>query len=123
MARFRDRPLEFTPGEKFNYSNSGYALLGYVIERVSGESYANFLAANIFKPLGMASSGYDSASTLITRRASGYVPGPNGRQNAPFIDMSLPHAAGALYSTTGDLLRWNQGLFGGKLLSPSSLAK
>jgi CubicO group peptidase (beta-lactamase class C family) len=71
----------------------------------------------------MTSSGVDSNAAIIPRRASGYSPSPNGIVNAEFIDMSVPHAAGALYSTTEDLLRWNQGLFGGKLLKPESLAK
>lgn len=123
VARFRDKPLEFDPGEKWNYSNSGYVLLGYLIEKITGESYAKFVKENIFTPLGMKDSGYDSNSAIIARRASGYSPGPAGPQNAGFVHMSIPHAAGALYSTTGDLLRWEQGLFGGKLLKPESLAK
>jgi CubicO group peptidase (beta-lactamase class C family) len=123
VARFRDLPLEFQPGEKWNYSNSGYVLLGYLIEKVSGESYESFLKKNIFTPLGMKDSGYDSASAVIPRRAAGYAAGPNGVTNAPYIDMTIPFSAGALYSTTEDLLRWEQGLFGGKLLSAASLQK
>ena len=123
VARFRDKPLEFAPGERMNYSNSGYVLLGYLIERISGESYASFVQKNIFTPLGMKDSGYDSNSAVITRRAAGYEPGPNGPINAGFIHMSIPHAAGALYSTTEDLLRWEQGLFGGKVVSAASLQK
>jgi CubicO group peptidase (beta-lactamase class C family) len=123
VARFRDRPLEFAPGERMNYSNSGYVLLGYLIERITGESYESFVQKNIFTPLGMKDSGYDSNSAVIARRAAGYEPGPNGPINAGFIHMSIPHAAGALYSTTEDLLRWEQGLFGGKLLSAASLQK
>ena len=123
VARFRDKPLEFEPGTKWNYSNSGYALLGYLIEKVSGESYADFVQKNIFTPLGMKDSGYDSASAIIPHRASGYVAGPQGRENAGFIHMSVPFAAGALYSTTEDLLKWETALFGGKLLSAASLAK
>jgi CubicO group peptidase (beta-lactamase class C family) len=123
VSRFRDNPLEFEPGERYNYSNSGYVLLGYLIERISGQSYEQFVQENIFTPLGMKDSGYDSNSALITRRAAGYSPGPNGPVNAGFIHMSIPHGAGALYSTTEDLLRWQQGLYGGKLLSPASLQK
>jgi CubicO group peptidase (beta-lactamase class C family) len=123
VARFRDKPLEFEPGEKWNYSNSGYVLLGYLIERISGQTYERFVQENIFKPLGMKDSGYDSNSPLITHRAAGYSLGPNGLVNAPYIDMSRPYSAGALYSTTEDLLRWQQGLFGGKLLSAASLQK
>jgi len=123
VARFRDKPLDFQPGEKWSYSNSGFVLLGYLIEKASGESYEKFVQENIFGPLGMQDSGYDSNSAIIPRRAAGYVPGKDGPENAGFIHMSIPFSAGALYSTTGDLLRWEQGLFGGKLLSAASLAK
>jgi CubicO group peptidase (beta-lactamase class C family) len=123
VAHFRDKPLDFEPGEKWNYSNSGYVLLGYLIEKISGASYEKFVQENIFTPLGMKDSGYDSNSAIIPHRAAGYVPSLNGPVNAGFVHMSIPFAAGALYSTTEDLLRWEQGLFGGKLLSPGSLAK
>jgi CubicO group peptidase (beta-lactamase class C family) len=123
VARFRDKPLEFQPGEKWNYSNSGYVLLGYLIEKISQQSYRQFVQENIFHPLGMKDSGYDSNSEIILHRASGYTPGPNGVTNAGYIDMTIPLSAGALYSTTEDLLRWEQGLMGGKLLSPASLEK
>ena len=119
----RDKPLDFVPGEKMSYSNSGYLVLGHVIERVTGASYEKFVTDNIFTPLGMKDSGYDSNKTVIARRAAGYMPSPAGPVNAGFVHMSVPHAAGALYSTTGDLLRWEQGLFGGKVITPASLAK
>jgi CubicO group peptidase (beta-lactamase class C family) len=123
VARFRDKPLEFQPGEKWNYSNSGYVLLGYLIEKISQQSYRQFVQENIFNPLGMKDSGYDSNSEIILHRASGYTPGPKGMTNAGYIDMTIPLSAGALYSTTEDLVRWEQGLMGGKLLSPTSLKK
>ena len=123
IARFRDKPLDFAPGAKMSYSNSGYIVLGAIIEKISGTSYANFLEENIFKPLGMKDSGYDTASAILPRRAAGYVAGPQGPSNAPFLHMTIPFAAGALYSTTEDLLRWNLALFGGKLLSPASVEK
>jgi CubicO group peptidase (beta-lactamase class C family) len=122
VAFFRDKPLDFPAGEQFSYSNSGYALLGYLIERISGLSYEQFVAENIFVPLGMKDSGYDS-NTIIANRAAGYSPGAGGPVNAAFIDMSVPYAAGGLYSTTLDLWRWEQALFGGKLLSAGSLLK
>ena len=123
VARFRDLPLQFAPGTAWRYSNSNYALLGYLIERISGQSYAAFLQQNVFKPLGMSQSGYDSNSQLIAQRAEGYTPGADDGKpvNAQYIDMSVPYAAGALYSTTHDLLRWEQALYGGRLLSSSSL--
>ena len=123
IATVRDRPLDFVPGEKMSYSNSGYLVLGYVIERITGGSYEKFVTDNIFTPLGMKDSGYDSNTAIIPRRAAGYVPSPAGPINADYIHMSIPHAAGALYSTTEDLLRWEQALFGGKLISAASLAK
>src|SRR5262245_40125279 len=123
VAKFRDRPLDFEPGSKMLYSNSGYIVLGLIIEKVSGESYASFLQKNLFDPIGMHDSGYDSSSAISPRRASGYTRGPDGPLNAAFLDMSIPYAAGALYSTTEDLLRWERALFGGKVLKAASLEK
>jgi CubicO group peptidase (beta-lactamase class C family) len=123
VSRFRDKPLDFEPGEKWQYSNSGYVLLGHLIEKLTGESYEKFVRENIFTPLGMKDSGYDSNSAVIPHRASGYVHVGDGFENAGFIHMSVPHGAGALYSTTVDLLKWEQGLFGGKLLQAASLQK
>jgi CubicO group peptidase (beta-lactamase class C family) len=123
VARFRDKPLEFEPGTKWNYSNSGYVLLGYLIEKISGQKYSEFVQQNIFTPLGMKDSGYDSNSAVIAHRAAGYSRSPNGPVNTGYIDMTIPFSAGALYSTTEDLLRWEQGLFGGKVLTAASLAK
>ena len=122
VARFIDKPLDFQPGERYSYSNSGYIVLGYLIEKLSGESYEKFLQENIFTPLGMNDSGYDSNTAIIPHRAEGYAPSPTGGVvNADYTDMTVPFAAGALYSTTEDLLRWEKGLYGGKLLKPDSL--
>lgn len=123
VARFRDKPLDFPPGSKYSYSNSGYVLLGYLIEKVSGETYREFVQDNIFVPLGMRDSGYDSNAAIIERRAVGYAPGPSGPVVADYLDSSILFSAGSLYSTTEDLLRWEQGLYGGKLLSAKSLEK
>jgi CubicO group peptidase (beta-lactamase class C family) len=123
VARFRDKPLDFQPGDNWSYSNSGYVLLGYLIEKISGQTYQNFIQENFFKPLGMNNSGYDSNSEIILHRASGYTSGPAGQVNAGYIDMSIPFSAGALYSTTHDLLRWEEALYGGKVLSPAALKK
>lgn len=123
IAVFRDKPLEFPVGAKMSYSNSGYLVLGHLIEKLSGGSYEAFVQANLFTPLGMTDSGYDSNTRVIARRASGYTPGPGGFNNAGFVHMTVPHAAGALYSTTGDLLKWERGLLGGKRLSAGSLHK
>jgi CubicO group peptidase (beta-lactamase class C family) len=121
VARFRDKPLDFPPGSAFSYSNSGYVLLGYLIEKVSGVPYARFVQDNIFAPLHMKSSGYDSSKEKIALHATGYSMGAKGPEVAGYIDMSIPFSAGALYSTTGDVLRWQRALHGGRLLKPDSL--
>ncbi len=121
VARFLNKPLDFAPGTKWSYSNSGYVLLGYLVEKISGKTYQQFVEQNIFTPLGMKDSGYDSNSAIILHRASGYSPSAHGPVNAGYIDMTIPFSAGSLYSTTEDLLRWERGLFGGKVLSAASL--
>lgn len=123
LAMFENKPLDFEPGTKMSYSNSGYVVLGMVIEKASGEAYAKFLQDNIFTPLGMKDSGYDSNRVVMPHRASGYTRGAKGFENAGYIDMTVPFSAGALYSTTGDLWKWEQGLFGGKVLKAESLKK
>jgi CubicO group peptidase (beta-lactamase class C family) len=123
VAWFKEKPLDFEPGTKFSYSNSDYVLLGYLIEKLSGQTYERFLKENIFTPLDMRDSGYDSNAAVIEHRAAGYSPGPAGPVNAGYVNMTIPHGAGALYSTTHDLLKWERGLFGGKLLKPASVAK
>jgi CubicO group peptidase (beta-lactamase class C family) len=123
IARFRDKPLEFRPGEKFHYSNSGYFLLGAIIEKVSGQSYESFLKEAIFDPLGMKDTGYDHHATVIPGRAAGYNLNRNGLVNAPYLDMSQPYAAGSLYSTVEDLARWDRALNDGKLITKGSYAK
>jgi CubicO group peptidase (beta-lactamase class C family) len=121
---FNDRPLDFPPGEQWAYTNLGYIVLGYLIERVSGQTYEDFVQQNIFKPLGMNDSGLLSFVTVIPRRASGYWPGSNGIENADrSFDTRIGFSSGSLYSTTEDLLRWDEGLFGGKLLTSTSLRK
>ena len=120
---FNEMPLNFQPGERWAYSNLGYIVLGYLLERISGQTYLEFIERNIFKPLGMNDSGMFSFGTVIPRRASGYWPRSNGIENADHFDARLGFSAGSLYSTTEDLLRWENGLFGGRLLSPASLHK
>ena len=121
VKRFRDKPLEFEPGKGRHYSNSGYVLLGYIIEQVTGMTYEEFVAENIFVPLGMKHSGYDHPATILPQRASGYTKqGTNIVNCIPFA-MDTPHAAGALYSTVGDLLIWDQSLCSPRLVSASTL--
>jgi len=123
VALFKNWPLQFTPGSEMRYSNSGYVLLGYLVERISGQSYATFVRDNIFRPLGMNDTAYDVTAEIVERRAAGYQVVVGGFRNAPYTDMTIPHGAGGLYSTTEDLLRWTQGLFSGKLLTSASLRK
>ncbi|HEY2392223.1 MAG TPA: serine hydrolase domain-containing protein [Candidatus Angelobacter sp.] len=116
------KPLEFTPGTKWAYSNTGYILLGMLIEKASGQTYADFLQSNIFGPLGMTNSGYDRTADILKERASGYELKDGHLVNADFIDMSVPYAAGGIYSTVEDMYRWNEALaHEGKLLSAGSL--
>jgi CubicO group peptidase (beta-lactamase class C family) len=121
VSRFRDKPLQFAPGSKARYSNSGYILLGMVVEKASGISYGGFLHSNIFGPLGMYNTGIESKNVVVPRLASGYRIEDGKPEPAGFIDMTVPFAAGDLYSTTHDLELWEEGLFGGKILGPESL--
>jgi CubicO group peptidase (beta-lactamase class C family) len=120
IALFRDKALDFEPGSKFDYSNSNFILLGAVIEKVSGKKYAELLRERIFVPLGMNDSGLDSDEVVLPKRANGYVPGPHGIEVARSESMTIPWSAGSIYSTTGDLLKWEHGLFGGKILNADS---
>lgn len=117
----RDKPLDFDPGVKFYYSNSNYVLLGEIIERVSGMPYGGFLRQNIFVPVGMTETGMDSDSAILPRRAQGYESTAEGFRHSDYISMTVPYSAGSLYSTVGDLLKWERALFGGKVVSASSL--
>ncbi|MGA8728871.1 MAG: serine hydrolase [Terracidiphilus sp.] len=121
LALFRDKPLDFEPGSKFAYSNSNFEVLGAVIEKVSGKKYGDLLRERIFDPLDMKDSGLDTDELILPNRAEGYMPGPNGLVLARSESMTVPWAAGSIYSTTGDLLKWEHGLFGGKVLSADSL--
>lgn len=119
----QDKPLEFQPGAQMLYSNTGYVLLGMVIEKASGTPYAEFLKQNLFDPLGMKDSGYDENALILPQRVAGYSRGPRGLVNASYVDMTTPFAAGALYSTVDDLLRWERALFSSKVLSAAALKK
>jgi CubicO group peptidase (beta-lactamase class C family) len=121
LALFRDRPLDFEPGTKNEYSNSNYLVLGAVIEKVTGEDYASVLRKRIFKPLGMNDSGADKDGLVLPKRAQGYNNENGSLVPAPSESMSVPWSAGSIYSTTNDLLRWERGLFGGRVLSYESL--
>jgi CubicO group peptidase (beta-lactamase class C family) len=113
LGWFESRPLSFVPGSRWSYTNSGFYLLGLVIEAVSGTSYADYLQKHVFEPFGMTSSSLISWQPLLIHRAHGYRRGRNGLENAPRYDPLLPFAAGAVLSTSGDLLRYVSGVFNG----------
>jgi CubicO group peptidase (beta-lactamase class C family) len=122
MEATRKKPLEFSPGTEFRYANSGYVLLGLIIERLSGKSYGEFLQENIFGPLGMNQSGYENPLRIIKNRATGYRQLPGEEiANVPYAELLALYAAGGVYSTTKDLLLWDQALYGEKLLSRRSI--
>jgi CubicO group peptidase (beta-lactamase class C family) len=120
VQKFCSGDPQFEPGTKFSYSNSGYFLLGAVLEHVSSKSYEQLLQDRIFTPLAMKESGYAHSETVIPHRASGYERSSSGFKNARYYDMSIPFAAGALYSSVGDLYLWDQALYTERLL-PASL--
>jgi CubicO group peptidase (beta-lactamase class C family) len=117
----KSQPMEFAPGTKWNYNNSGYFLLGYIIEKITGKTYQEYLEENIFKPLGMNGSLYGNDITIVKRRASGYAPGKDGVVNSEFLSMLLPYAAGSIQSTVEDLFKWNQALHSYKLVKKETL--
>jgi CubicO group peptidase (beta-lactamase class C family) len=117
---FDTLPFEFPPGSQFRYNNSGYYLLGAIIERLEGESYDQVLRRRILEPLGLRETGYDWSADIIPQRASAYQMTLGGLRHAAYLDMSLPYAAGSMYSTVDDLWRWNQALTARRLLSAES---
>ncbi len=116
VAVFRDLPLEFAPGEKFKYNNSGYFLLGVIIEKVAAKKYEDALRDEIFTPLEMMDTGYDWSEPLLRHRAAGYTRRGDGLVNAKFLDMQQPYSAGSLYSSAEDLLKWDQALYTDRVL-------
>jgi len=124
IGRIKNLPLEFEPGSKFKYSDSGYLLLTYIIEKASGLTYSEFLDKHIFQPLGMNYTGYDNKK-IIKNRASGYsiLKESNEIVNADYIDMSVPQGAGGLYSTVLDLYKWDRSFYTDFLLSKESKEK
>lgn len=122
FERIRNKPLAFEPGSQYDYSNANYLVLGMVIEKVSGQKYGDLLLQRILQPLGMQHSGLDNDELVLPKRAEGYNPAKNGVVSArQMMSGTLPWAAGSIYSTTGDLLLWERGLFGGKVLNETSL--
>jgi len=119
----RDRPLMYEHGSEFRYNNSGYILLGMLIERVSGLPYSRFLQERIFDRLGMHDSGYDDGLKIVPRKAKGYALSGKELQSPVFFDPRLAWSAGAVYSTVQDLARWSEAIAHGKLLNPDSMRR
>ena len=116
VKKFDEKELDFTPGEKFSYSNSGYFLLGVLIEKLSGKSYEQMLHDKIFTPLDMKDSGYDNHVDILKNRATGYEKQGDNHINSRYLDMTIPYAAGSMYSTIEDLYKWDQALYTTTLL-------
>jgi CubicO group peptidase (beta-lactamase class C family) len=114
---------DFDPGTRWEYSNSGYFVIGAVIEQVSGQSFREFARQRLFEPLGLADTAIDNNDEVVRRRASGYIRDAARRgifENSEYMHMSVPHAAGALRSTAGDLIKWTTALHGGRVLGAAA---
>jgi CubicO group peptidase (beta-lactamase class C family) len=124
LRRFTTLPFGFQPGEKWSYCNTGYAILGFLIQKVSGQSYGDFLEARVFKPLGMSATRVISESDIVPNRAAGYILEKNEIKNQHWVS---PHwntlADGALYSTAADMTKWDAAITNGALLKPTSYAQ
>ena len=120
---FKSEPMQFAPGERWRYNNSGYILLGAIIEKASGKKYADFVQERIFTPLGMANTRYDVTEQVTARRAAGYTKTGDRIVNAQYLSMTQPYAAGSLMSTVDDLAKWDAALGAGRVLKAESLAK
>ncbi len=120
---FKNETVDFKPGEKFQYSNSGYVLLGFIIELVSGETYEAFIQKNIFEKAGMSNSRYASDRALISGRAYGYQKKEYGYVNKTSISFNIPFASGALMSTAADMLNWQNALNQNLLVRNETLKK
>ncbi len=123
MSLFGAEPFEFAPGEKYQYNNSAYYLLGVIIEKLSGQSYTDFLKVNIFEPLGLDETHYLDNDPIVPRRAEGYEVKDGALVNDDPLSMRLPYAAGSLGSSVHDLLRWQKALVSHQLLSAESFEK
>lgn len=120
VALFSSKPFDFSPGEAEIYNNSAFFLLGLIIEKVSGTSYAEYVKTHLFEPTGMHSSRYCDERLVQKKRAHGYDAGPAGLLVKAYLDQTWPYAAGSLCSTVGDLIAWNRALHGGRVLAASS---
>jgi len=118
---FKNEPMRSVPGAVWRYNNFGYHLLGHVIELISDQSYAEFVAAHIFRPIGMKNSYYASHEAIIANRATGYTRSPDGFKHPEYISLTQPYAAGALMSTVEDQLIWLNALLNERLIKKETL--
>ena len=115
---FKSKPLEFAPGSKYKYSDSNYILLGYIIEKITGKKYADYLSENILKPLKMDNTGVIQEEVILKNRANGYKLSADGKlTNIPYQDSSRLYSSTGMYSTVGDLYLWERALYGEKIIS------
>ncbi|MFW6289926.1 MAG: serine hydrolase [Mariniphaga sp.] len=120
---FKNEPTDFAPGEKYLYNNSAYFMLGAIIESVSGKTYQKYIEEDIFKPLEMVNSFYDNSTVIVRNRVSGYQRTRNGFQNADFLSMTQPYAAGSLMSTVDDLFTWYTAIMNDQVISRENRLK
>ncbi len=120
---FRNEPFDFPPGTAFSYSNSGYIVLGFLIERVTGKPYGGYLNENLFVPLQLSSTSYSDDRALVRHRARGYKVAERNFVNADYVSQSQAYAAGAVCSSAQDLVRWMHALGHGGVVSPESYAR
>jgi len=120
---FKNEPIDFAPGEKFDYNNSGYVILGQVIELISGETYENYIRKHIFNKIGMDNSRYASDLAVIINRAYGYQKKEAGYVNKSKISFTIPYASGSLMSTLADMLKWQNAINSNLILKPETIKK
>jgi D-alanyl-D-alanine carboxypeptidase len=120
---FKNEPMQFKPGERWEYDNSGYILLGAILEKVSAKSYAEFIRQRIFEPLGMKHSYYGAEEPIIPGRVAGYEKRDGGFVNTAYLSMTQPYAAGSLLSSVDDLALWDAALYTGKLVPRALLER
>lgn len=121
VALIKNGPYEFSPGTRWGYNNSAFFLLGYIIEKITGQSYSAYMNEFIFSKAGMRNSGVNNLDSIMKYRAAGYERTRTGWKNAAYVSMEFPFSAGAIYSIVEDMYRWNKALYGGKIISEKSL--
>ena len=121
LALFKGYPADFEPGTDFNYSNSGYSILGYIIEKVAKKPYEQVVRERILQPLGMTNSGFDFTHLQSPAKAKGYFAVKGEKvYPAPIVDSTIAYAAGALYSTVNDLYKWERAIYTDQILKQES---